>query len=89
MTPRTIPVTATVKTTRDIPEDVDATITTARQLERDGRDKLDRSAKMIRAVVKQLAADGWTHPEIAAALGVNRARVGQLVNPPKRATGKA
>lgn len=86
MTPRTIPVNATVKTTLEIPEDVDTTITTARQLELDGRDKLDRSAKMIRAVVKQLAGDGWTQPQIAAALGVNKARVGQLINPPKRAT---
>ena len=37
---------------------------------------------MMRGTAKQLAADGWTQNEIAAALGVSKQRVSQLVNHP-------
>lgn len=76
-------------TTREIPRDVTETVETARALEQDGRDKLQRSADMIRDTAKQLAGQRWTQTDIAVALGVSKQRVSQLVNPPKRATPKA
>lgn len=81
MSPRTIPVTVTVETTRHIPEDVDQAIATARALQAEGQAKIEQAAGMIRGAARDLIRQGWAQTDIAAVLGVSRGRVGQLVGP--------
>jgi predicted XRE-type DNA-binding protein len=75
--------------TREIPRDIVDTVSTARELQRDGDAKIDQAAQIMRATAKRLAEQGWTQADIGVALGVSKQRVSQLVNPPKKATTKA
>jgi DNA-directed RNA polymerase specialized sigma24 family protein len=84
--PRTISVIA--RTTREIPSDVDDTITTARQLQADGEAKVNKAASMIRAAAKELQRQGWSYRDIGQALDVSGSRVDQLLNAGRRAAAK-
>jgi predicted XRE-type DNA-binding protein len=70
-------------TTPQIPADVAETAQLARDLMTDGEAKMAQAGRLKREVAKRLRADGWTHAKIAPVLGVNEARVSQLLAPPK------
>jgi hypothetical protein len=69
--------------TREIPRDIVDTVHTARTLERDGRDQIQRSADMIRDTARHLAGQGWTQADIAVALGCQQAAGVPAGQPPQ------
>lgn len=64
--------------TREAPQDVAETLTAARLLEQDGRERIDQAAAMRRDAAQALSDRGWNQNQIAAVLGVSRQRVSQL-----------